>query len=131
MPYSLTQDTAGPICRTVEDCVRTLDVIAGYDCDDPETAWSVGRQPESYMPFLKPDGLQGKRIGILRNFFGKEEINEPVNNVMKGALSFFEEGGAVLIEVTDNIDSDEMIRNASVHLDDLDVYKRQVMSRIS
>ncbi len=128
VPYSLTQDTAGPICRTVEDCVRTLDVIAGYDCDDPETAWSVGRQPESYMPFLKQDGLQGKRVGILRSFFGKEEINEPVNNVMKGALSFFEEGGAVLIEVTDSIDSDEMIRNASVHLDDFKTHLNGYLS---
>jgi len=64
----------------------------------------------------------------LRNFFGKEEINEPVNNVMKGALSFFEEGGAVLIEVTDNIDSDEMIRNASVHLDDFKTHLNGYLS---
>ncbi len=118
VPYSLTQDTAGPICRTVEDCVRTLDVIAGYDSDDPETAWSVGRQPESYMPFLKPDGLRGKRIGILRSFFGKEAMNESVNDVMDDAFIVFKEGGAVLVEIEDDIDSDEMIRNVSVHLDD-------------
>ncbi len=128
VPYSLTQDTAGPICRTVEDCVRTLDVIAGYDRDDPETAWSVGRQPESYMPFLKRDGLQDKHIGILRSFFGKEEINEPVNDVMDDALAVFEKGGAVLIEVEDDIDSDEMIRNASVHLDDLKTHLNGFLS---
>ena len=45
VPYSLTQDTAGPICRTVEDCVRTLEVIAGYDPEDEETAWRAGHQP--------------------------------------------------------------------------------------
>ncbi len=118
VPYSLTQDTAGPICRTVEDCVRTLDVIAGYDKDDAETAWSVGHQPQSYMPFLKIDGLVGKRIGILRSFFGKNQINESVNAVMESALSVFREGGATLLDIDDEIDSDEMIRHVSVHLDD-------------
>ena len=45
VPYSLTQDTAGPICRTVEDAARVLDVIAGYDPSDRETAWGVERKP--------------------------------------------------------------------------------------
>lgn len=118
VPYSMTQDTAGPICRTVEDCVRTLEAIAGYDPQDDETAWSAGRIPASYMASLKEDGLQGKRIGILESFFGKEEINEPVNRIMKEALDRFKEGGAVLVSITDEIDSDDMIKNVSVHLDD-------------
>ncbi|NLV98507.1 MAG: amidase [Synergistaceae bacterium] len=119
VPYSLTQDTAGPICRTVEDCVRTLDVIAGYDPDDEETAWSIGRQPETYLTYLKADGLKGKRLGVLRSFFGKESINQPVNKVMDGALAVFKEGGASLVELDDEIDSDWMIREVSVHFDDL------------
>ncbi len=53
IPYSFTQDTAGPICRTVEDAVKVLDVIAGYDQTDDETAWSVGRQPKTYIDYLK------------------------------------------------------------------------------
>ena len=67
VPYSLTQDTAGPICRTVEDAVRTLDVIAGYDEKDAETAWSVGQKRGSYIDHLQKDGMEGKRIGILKS----------------------------------------------------------------
>ena len=55
IPYSLTQDTAGPICRTVEDAVRTLDVIVGYDEKDAETAWSVGQKRDSYIDHLQKD----------------------------------------------------------------------------
>lgn len=119
VPYSLTQDTAGPICRSVEDCVRTLDVIAGYDPDDDETAWSVGKKPDSYLPFLKKNGLVGKRLGVLRSFFGKEEINEPVNQIMAESLAVFEAGGATVLEINDEIDSDWMIQEVSVHFDDL------------
>jgi Asp-tRNA(Asn)/Glu-tRNA(Gln) amidotransferase A subunit family amidase len=128
VPYSLTQDTAGPICRTVEDCVRTLDVIAGYDPDDEETAWSIGRQPESYLPYLKEDGLKGKRLGVLRSFFGKEAINESVNKVMEEALLVFEAGGATLVELDDEIDSDRMIREVSVHFDDLKTHLNAYLS---
>lgn len=118
VPYSLTQDTAGPICRTVEDCVRTLDVIAGYDKADPETAWSVGRRPESYLPFLKADGMRGKRIGILESFFGKEDCNQEVNRVVREAMEFFPKGGAVLVSIPDDIDSAWLTKEVSVHLDD-------------
>ncbi|MDD4542052.1 MAG: amidase family protein [Eubacteriales bacterium] len=128
VPYSLTQDTAGPICRTVEDCVRTLDVIAGYDPDDEETAWSIGRQSESYLPNLKKDGLSGKRLGVLKSFFGKETINESVNQVMDGALAVFREGGATLIELDAEIDSDWMIKEVSVHFDDLKTHLNTYLS---
>ena len=86
VPYSLTQDTAGPICRTVEDAVRTLDIIAGYDNNDPVTAQSVKRTPESYQAFLNKDGLVGKRIGILESFFGKEDFNQGVNHAVREAI---------------------------------------------
>lgn len=128
VPYSLTQDTAGPICRTVEDCVRTLDVIAGYDPDDEETAWSIGRQPASFLSYLKKDGLKGKRLGVLKSFFGKDEINEPVNKVMEKALPVFTEGGATLVELDDEIDSDWMIQEVSVHFDDLKTHLNSYLS---
>ncbi|MDD2363583.1 MAG: amidase family protein [Eubacteriales bacterium] len=119
VPYSMTQDTAGPICRSVEDCIRTLDVIAGYDPDDDVTAWGVGKQPISYLPFLRKDGLVGKRLGVLRSFFGTEAINEQVNQVMAEALAVLKEGGATLLEIGEEIDSDRMIQEVSVHFDDL------------
>ncbi|NLC26533.1 MAG: amidase [Fastidiosipila sp.] len=131
VPYSLTQDTAGPICRTVEDCVRTLDVIAGYDPDDKETAWSVGRQVESYLPYLKKEGLQGKRLGVLKSFFGKDKINQPVNKVMDKAMLGFTKGGASLIEINEEIDSDWMIQEVSVHFDDLKTHLNGYLSNLS
>ena len=117
VPYSLTQDTAGPICRTVEDAVRCLDVIKGYDPDDAETAWSVGHE-ECYMDHLNMDGMKGRRIGVLESLFGKEEINESTNKVVRNALKVFEENGATLVPVTDNIDQPWLTSEVSVHLDD-------------
>ena len=130
VPYSLTQDTAGPICRTVEDAARTLDVIAGYDPEDDATAWSVGRVPESYLPFLKKDGMAGKRIGVLNSFFGKDKVNASVNCVMGEAKAIFEKGGATLIALDDPIDSDWMIKEVSVHLDDFRTHLDGYLSKL-
>lgn len=118
VPYSLTQDTAGPICRTVEDAVRCLDVIAGYDPDDAETAHSVCNREENYMSHLKADGMKGTRIGVLESLFGKEEINKSTNEVIYKAMKVFEENGATLVPVKDNIDQPWLTSEVSVHLDD-------------
>ena len=120
VPYSLTQDTAGPICRTVEDAARCLDVIAGYDPDDDETAWCVGKIPASYLDFLNVDGMNGKRIGVLKSLFGKEEINASTNEVLSGAMKVFEENGATLVPIEDDIDQPWLTSETSVHLDDFE-----------
>lgn len=66
MPANPTQDTMGPMTRTVADAARVLDVIAGYDANDPITAETVGRMPASYQAALRPDALRGVRIGVRR-----------------------------------------------------------------
>lgn len=66
MPASPTQDTMGPMTRTVADAAAVLDVIAGYDPNDPITAYAVGQQPDSYADALSPQALRGARIGVLR-----------------------------------------------------------------
>lgn len=66
LPANPTQDTMGPMTRTVTDAARVLDVIAGYDPNDPITAETVGRMPTSYTTALRADALRGKRIGVLR-----------------------------------------------------------------
>ena len=66
MPFAPTRDTLGPITRTVRDTAIVLDVIAGYDPDDPITAWSYGQQPGTYTRFLLADGLAGMRFGVIR-----------------------------------------------------------------
>lgn len=68
-PLNGGRDVGGPMARTVEDAVRVLDVIAGYDPADTVTARGEGLRPEGYMQFLREEGLQGKRIGVLRRFF--------------------------------------------------------------
>ena len=118
VPYSLTQDTAGPICRTVEDAARTLDCLVAYDREDARTAWGFGRRPACYMDYLKPEGAKGKRLGVLKSFFGTEPVNQPVNQVMEEALKNLEACGAVLVSLDEAIDSKELTSQVSVHLDD-------------
>jgi amidase len=72
MPFAPTRDTLGPITRTVRDTAIVLDVIAGYDPDDPITAWSYGQQPDTYTRFLLPNGLAGMRFGVIRTPMSKE-----------------------------------------------------------
>jgi amidase len=119
IPYSFTQDTAGPICRTVEDAVRVLDVIAGYDPADDETAWSVGRIPASYSAFLKTDGLAGKRIGVLEGFFGPHAIHEETNRAVRGSIEKMIGQGAEIVSLKEDIDSGYLVSQVSVHLHDL------------
>jgi Asp-tRNA(Asn)/Glu-tRNA(Gln) amidotransferase A subunit family amidase len=66
MPANPAIDTLGPMTRTVVDAAILLDVLAGYDPNDPVSAYSVGRIPESYRDFLDENGLAGARIGVIR-----------------------------------------------------------------
>jgi Asp-tRNA(Asn)/Glu-tRNA(Gln) amidotransferase A subunit family amidase len=67
MPARPTTDTLGPIARSVKDVALILDVIAGYDPNDPVTAETVGRTPPSYASALTAGGLKGARIGVIRD----------------------------------------------------------------
>jgi Asp-tRNA(Asn)/Glu-tRNA(Gln) amidotransferase A subunit family amidase len=66
MPGTPTRDTLGPITRTVRDAALVMDAIAGYDTNDAATAASFGRTPAPYASYLKPDGLVGMRVGVVR-----------------------------------------------------------------
>src|SRR5262249_23499562 len=70
MPATPSRDTLGPLARTVRDTAQLLDVIAGYDPNDPITATSVGQMPSSYTSLLTPDGLRGMRLGVIRESTG-------------------------------------------------------------
>lgn len=96
IPYSITQDEAGPIARTVEDAARMLDVMAGYDAADPITASSEGHVPRTYTAALDAAGLRGVRVGVLTAFFGTEAIHAPVNTVMEHAMAALRAQGATL-----------------------------------
>jgi amidase len=96
IPFSTTQDEAGPITRTVEDAARMLDVIAGYDAADPVTAFGLDKIPASYPTVLNRDGLRGARIGVLMDFFGKDPVHREVNAVVETAIEKLTEAGATI-----------------------------------
>jgi Asp-tRNA(Asn)/Glu-tRNA(Gln) amidotransferase A subunit family amidase len=66
MPARPTTDTLGPITRSVKDAAIVLDVLAGYDVNDPVTAEAVGRVPATYTQSLDITSLRGARIGVIR-----------------------------------------------------------------
>jgi Asp-tRNA(Asn)/Glu-tRNA(Gln) amidotransferase A subunit family amidase len=72
MPSNPTRDTAGSIARTVRDTALLLDVLAGYDPNDPVTAASVGHVPATYTSFLDSDGLRGMRLGVIREVMASD-----------------------------------------------------------
>jgi len=117
IPYSFTQDAAGPLARTVTDAAKMLNVLVGYDPNDPATAWSVGNTEADYTKFLKADGLPGKRIGVLRSFFGTAPINDEVNIIANQALEDLKRSGATVVELsTPDLDSGKLTSDVSVHL---------------
>jgi amidase len=65
IPISVTQDTAGPMTRTVADAALLLNGIAAVDADDPGSGGATGKIPSDYRAFLKPDALKGKRFGVV------------------------------------------------------------------
>ena len=103
MPANPTKDTLGPITRTVRDAAILLEVIAGYDPNDPVTASSFGRVPEGYRAFLDEDGLGGARIGVIRQPMDPEADPESddykqVHAVIDRALEDIASLGAEVID---------------------------------
>jgi amidase len=70
VPIAHSQDTSGPMARTVRDAAILLSALAGIDARDPATAPSEGKVHADYSVFLDPNGLRGARIGVARKFFG-------------------------------------------------------------
>ena len=135
IPYSLTQDMAGPLARTAEDAAKVLDVIAGYDPDDAATAWAYGNIPETYTQFLDIDGLKGARIGVLRSFFGTGQEHREVNHAINQSIDIMAQRGAEVIELEEPIDANKLVSEVSVHLydlkRDLDIYLKDLDTRAS
>ena len=100
VPVSFTQDTIGPMTRNVSDTAILLDVMAGYDLNDPVTAFSVGNIPKTYTAFLQ-NGLKGARLGVLTNLFGNGPEYEQVNEVMAKAIDALEKESAVIVRIED------------------------------
>ncbi|MBD0269378.1 MAG: amidase [Cyanobacteria bacterium Co-bin8] len=102
VPLALSQDVGGPMTRTVKDAALALNVTVGFDPEDPATAGSIGKLPEDYTAFLDSEGLQGARIGVVREVFGLDSNPESAktNAVINQAIDALIGLGAAVEDVT-------------------------------
>lgn len=96
IPLALSQDTGGPMTRTVSDAAIALDSVAGYDAQDPITAESNARIPESYTASLDDSSFDGARIGYVPSIVG---TNPAVLRLFNQAKADLEAQGATVIEM--------------------------------
>ena len=99
IPLFLRNDIGGPLCRTVEDAVRVLEVIAGHDPQDPMTEASIGRVEDSYLKFLDKDGLKGARIGVFRYHLNQETTDPEIRRLTNQAVEDLSALGATMVEM--------------------------------
>jgi Asp-tRNA(Asn)/Glu-tRNA(Gln) amidotransferase A subunit family amidase len=102
VPLALSQDVGGPMTRTVRDAAITLDFTVGFDANDPITALSNANIPASYTTNLTPNGLQGIRIGVVRDLFGVNTNPDfaTVNGIIDTAIARMTGLGATFTNVT-------------------------------
>jgi amidase len=98
IPISHTQDTPGPMARTVRDAAIVLGALTRIDSEDKATSDSRGKSSTDYTQYLNPNGLKGARIGVVRKHFG---FHPGVDKVINEALNVLKQHGAVLIDPAD------------------------------
>ena len=96
IPISATQDTAGPMARTVRDAAILLGALTGVDSEDARTAESTGKYHTDYTRFLDAAALKGKRIGVEKSHL---KGNSPIVGLLKQAIQVMEQLGAVIVPV--------------------------------
>ena len=99
VPLYLRNDVAGPMCRTVADATRVLEVIAAVDPLDPLTQHATGNIPDNYQQFLQRSDLKGVRIGVLRRLSEQDPHPEVKENFEKAILDLRQLGAEVLDSV--------------------------------
>ncbi|MCH7905449.1 MAG: amidase [Armatimonadetes bacterium] len=95
IPIAHSQDTAGPMARTVRDAATLLSIMAGQDPADPTDRYEAATD---YRMFLEKDGLKGARIGVGRQFF---EFNDHVDAIMEEAIAAMKGLGAEIVDPAD------------------------------
>lgn len=98
IPISHSQDTAGPMARTVSDAAILLGALTGIDANDGITKPSAGKSFTDYTQFLNKDGLRGARLGVARKYFG---FNDLVDKLMNDRIAELKKMGAVIVDPTD------------------------------
>jgi len=108
VPIAHSQDTAGPMARTVADAAFLLGGLTGVDSRDPATQASRGKSFTNYARFLDPDGLRDARIGVARSFFG---FHDRVDRIMEEAIEAMKQQGAEIVDPA-NIDTKDQFRDS-------------------
>jgi amidase len=98
IPISHSQDTAGPMARTVSDAAILLGALTGVDPNDSITKTSVGKSLADYTQVLVKDGLRGARLGVARKYFG---FNDQVDKLMNERIAEMKSLGAVIVDPAD------------------------------
>jgi amidase len=101
VPISHSQDTAGPMCRTVTDAAILLGAVRNPEIDAPD-----------YATFLDPNGLRGARVGVSRSDFG---FNARVDKLMEDAIDVLKKSGAEIIDPA-NVDATKNIEAAEINV---------------
>ncbi|HVS82674.1 MAG TPA: amidase [Pyrinomonadaceae bacterium] len=98
VPIAHSQDTAGPMCRSVTDAAILLGALAGADSRDDATNAGAGKSFSDYTRFLDANGLKGARIGIHRKGFG---FNDAVDKLMNDCIDIIRKRGAIIVDPAD------------------------------
>jgi amidase len=97
LPLSYSQDTAGPMARTVTDAVLLLNALLGDDVNDLAMGANKGRRQTDYTAYLDKNGLRGARIGIPRDYYF-EELTEEQQVLFNNSVESMKQQGAIIVE---------------------------------
>ncbi|MGE5217384.1 MAG: amidase [Chloroflexota bacterium] len=124
----------GPMARTVTDLAKLLDVMVGYDPDDPVTARGVGLAPESFSQFLDRQGLKGARVGVLRESMGydaepgSDDFNK-ITEVFDKAVADLKSAGAEIVDPVTIPDLKSLLAKRATNFNDEEESFRVWMGR--
>jgi len=97
-PISHSQDTAGPLARSVRDAAIMLTVLCSLDKQDPASAAAADHIGKDYAAYLDPNGLKGARLGIARKFFAD---SAPLNGYLNRCVEILKGAGAIIVDPAD------------------------------
>jgi amidase len=106
IPISHSQDTVGPMTRSVVDAAALLGAIAGVDPRDPATAASAGQAPADYTQFLDENGLKGARIGVVRDVYSG--YSRAADAIVEQSIQVMRDLGAIIVDPADIPTAKEM-----------------------
>ena len=122
VPLNLRNDVPGPMTRTVEDAARVLEVINGYDPEDPITEYGIEKKLTNYSKNLKKGALSGVRVGVLRKL--SDYANPAVNALFDQAVEDLRAMGAIIVDPFDIQGFDALRHNqwCAVFQEDLNAF---------